>query len=276
MQPFDRRFNMMDKRFYVYLHRRLDTGEVFYVGKGTGDRAYRKSKRNDRGIAWQRIAFNIEYSVEMYKENLTEEEAENIENDLINNPHEGWNLTNKVKKNKWIKLPTLEVISEFFRYDESSPSCLVWNKSNNSKKKNKLKVPGDTAGYLTERGYYRVQFNGNDISVHRIVYYLKTGTDPGRLLIDHINGVRSDNRIENLRLVTKQENSLNREQHRVFASDKENSNLYLHIYRDSVVFYYTNTNYKKVFPLSLFSSQEAAFSVARMFRNDYLILIKEQ
>ena len=26
----------MDRSFYVYFHRRNDTGEVFYVGKGVG------------------------------------------------------------------------------------------------------------------------------------------------------------------------------------------------------------------------------------------------
>jgi len=31
---------------YVYLHRRPDSGEVFYVGKGQGDRAHRATSRN--------------------------------------------------------------------------------------------------------------------------------------------------------------------------------------------------------------------------------------
>lgn len=34
------------QQHYVYLHRRSDTGQVFYVGKGKGDRAFRATSRN--------------------------------------------------------------------------------------------------------------------------------------------------------------------------------------------------------------------------------------
>jgi len=41
------------KSFYVYVHRRASDGSVFYVGKGTGNRAWQKaSKRNNH---WKRI-----------------------------------------------------------------------------------------------------------------------------------------------------------------------------------------------------------------------------
>lgn len=38
--------------FYVYVHRRLSTGEPFYVGKGAGQRAYMFKGRNEH---WNRI-----------------------------------------------------------------------------------------------------------------------------------------------------------------------------------------------------------------------------
>lgn len=41
------------KRFYVYEHRRLDTGAVFYVGKGAGARA---RVTFDRNRYWRRVA----------------------------------------------------------------------------------------------------------------------------------------------------------------------------------------------------------------------------
>ena len=42
------------------------------------------------------------------------------------------------------------------------------------------------------------------------MWYLATGEDPTDLCIDHINGDRNDNRFQNLRLVTHQQNTWNR------------------------------------------------------------------
>ena len=51
--------------------------------------------------------------------------------------------------------------------------------------------------------YYTVGFNGRMVLYHVIVWVLSTGEDiPEGMRIKHINGNRTDNRIENLRLVT--------------------------------------------------------------------------
>ena len=36
---------MAEAKFYTYVHRTADTGSVFYVGKGKGQRAYTKFNR---------------------------------------------------------------------------------------------------------------------------------------------------------------------------------------------------------------------------------------
>jgi hypothetical protein len=67
----------------------------------------------------------------------------------------------------------------------------------------------------TSAGYCQVKFNGTTIYYHTIIWVLSTGKDiPQGLEIDHINGNKIDNRIENLRLVTSRGNSQNMEKHR--------------------------------------------------------------
>jgi hypothetical protein len=65
----------------VYQHRRKDTGEIFYIGIGENrSRAYDKTGRND---IWKRIAQETDYSIEIIKNNISREEAKNIERKLI-------------------------------------------------------------------------------------------------------------------------------------------------------------------------------------------------
>lgn len=58
--------------FYVYAHYTLDENELFYIGKGQGNRAYCKRGRN---IYWQRIVKKYGYKVEILMDNLSEESA---------------------------------------------------------------------------------------------------------------------------------------------------------------------------------------------------------
>ena len=50
---------------------------------------------------------------------------------------------------------------------------------------------------------------GKRILEHRVIYEMHHGPIPEGMEIDHINGIRDDNRIENLRVVTRTENQHN-------------------------------------------------------------------
>ena len=67
----------MRNNFYVYEHWRPDRDECFYVGKGTGRRAYQLYKRNKHHKAIQaklgRLGLCVEIKIVQF--NLTEEEA---------------------------------------------------------------------------------------------------------------------------------------------------------------------------------------------------------
>lgn len=65
------------------------------------------------------------------------------------------------------------------------------------------------AGYIDDKGYKHVSINGKKYLVHRLIWHIYYGKKPNKP-IDHINRNTSDNRIINLRLVTRQQNCLNR------------------------------------------------------------------
>lgn len=70
---------------------------------------------------------------------------------------------------------------------------------------------GDRVGSLCQtHGYTKVGHAGKLHQAHRVVWRMFHGAIPAGMQIDHINGCRSDNQIENLRLVTKDENARNR------------------------------------------------------------------
>lgn len=72
---------------------------------------------------------------------------------------------------------------------------------------------GKLAGWNdSSQGYIVLRIDGIRLKAHRVIYAMHHGEWPEHE-IDHINGDRSDNRIENLRAVTLQENLKNQKKY---------------------------------------------------------------
>lgn len=67
---------------------------------------------------------------------------------------------------------------------------------------------GDEVGYTDSKGYLKLMSNGKVYSLHRLIWLKCHGTWPDDV-IDHINGNKADNRIENLRDVKPELNNRN-------------------------------------------------------------------
>lgn len=61
---------------YIYLHKRLDTGLPFYVGKGTG---YRFRTKKDRNTYWHNIVNKFGFQPVILQSKLTHQQALNAE-----------------------------------------------------------------------------------------------------------------------------------------------------------------------------------------------------
>ncbi len=97
---------------------------------------------------------------------------------------------------------TQQMISDCFEYRDG---CLYWKGVTHPNKQYLLNKP---AGSIHQTGYRHITWNSKVQKAHRLIFMLHHGYMPAE--IDHINGDRSDNRIENLRPATRSENQCNR------------------------------------------------------------------
>jgi hypothetical protein len=70
----------MKDKFYIYFHINPVKKEVFYVGKGYGNRAYSKKMRSN---LWHYTVNKYGYEIHIFKDNLTENEAFALERNYI-------------------------------------------------------------------------------------------------------------------------------------------------------------------------------------------------
>jgi hypothetical protein len=96
-------------------------------------------------------------------------------------------------------LPSRLRINELFVYDNGK----LFNRIDRWRAR-----AGQEAGTFCEDGYRYIRVDRKQYLAHRIIWKLLYGEDPEE--IDHINGNRSDNRITNLRSVSRLENMRNR------------------------------------------------------------------
>jgi hypothetical protein len=65
-----------ERRFYVYSHSEVDTGRIFYIGKGSGRRAF---SDHSRSSLWKAIASVHGFHPEILADGLSEKEAYDLE-----------------------------------------------------------------------------------------------------------------------------------------------------------------------------------------------------
>lgn len=97
--------------------------------------------------------------------------------------------------------PTKEQLHQLFEYKDGHLYYKLINKHSTKK-------VGDKAGYVNNSGYVSIGIQKKYYLAHRLIFAYHYGFFPK--YIDHINGNRSDNTIENLREATLHQNNWNR------------------------------------------------------------------
>lgn len=101
--------------------------------------------------------------------------------------------------------PPQEKIKEYFNYESGQ---LIWKVDRHSNK-----VKGRPFGRVEKKGYVSGRIDNGMYKAHRLIWIYFNGEIPYGLQIDHINGIKDDNKIENLRLVTHTQNRHNTTKH---------------------------------------------------------------
>lgn len=114
-------------------------------------------------------------------------------------------------------------ILKYLEYDKVNGG-FVW-KCKSSKFSN-IKI-GDKAGQKYSSGYRYITLFNKRWREHRLVWEIFNGDIPKDMVIDHINMIKDDNRIENLRLVNKSKNNLNNKSNCIIYKKDCTKNPYL-------------------------------------------------
>jgi len=67
---------------------------------------------------------------------------------------------------------------------------------------------GTPLGYIGTHGYMVTTMRGRAFLLHRVVWEACVGPIPDRMVMNHINGVKTDNRLCNLEVVTSSQNNV--------------------------------------------------------------------
>lgn len=180
---------------YVYLHTKHN-GEIFYVGKGVGYRAYDKSHRSEY---WKRVVNKYGYKVSIFKDNISDEEALSLEKDLI----DAIGLDNLVNFTKGG-----EGISGFKHYKETrrkiglaNSGGTSWSKGLSLEEAHKKKISESNKG--VKRPRIKVYDPNNDVTYESMTDFCRKNNIGYSIMQSHFSGKRIKDKYKHLKVIKK-------------------------------------------------------------------------
>ena len=190
---------MESNRYCVYIHRRKDNNQIFYVGHGTARRPNASCKYT-RSKQWLQLVEEAQgRTVEILHSGISKDTAVEIETLLIESLEGLINSKNNAPRD----YPTAEYFTQFVTYSEDSPSGLVRTC------KTRKSLEGSDAGnaqWNNGKGYWRVIIEGRLYRASRIICIISGVPLTRDLVVDHIDGNSLNNKLNNLRVCTQSQN----------------------------------------------------------------------
>lgn len=97
---------------------------------------------------------------------------------------------------------TVEMVSNIISYNKDSGE-FTWMERRGGKS-----LAGTKAGSVKSTGYVLISLYGHRYRAHHLAWFIINGSFPS--MLDHVNGIRSDNRICNLREANHSQNMMNK------------------------------------------------------------------
>ncbi len=154
---------------------------------------------------------------------------------------------------------TWDELNEIINYNPDT-GIFTWAKTRNSMCKE-----GEIAGGSTSNGYTTITINKQAYLAHRLAWFycFKEWPEKG---IDHINRIRNDNRIDNLREADQTLNNLNA------SIRKDNTTGYKGVYNHGAHYRARVHFNKKVVNLGTFKTAELANDAVLAFKKEHGLL----
>ena len=257
----------------VYLHKRKDTGEVFYVGQGNSNRPYVRYRKLK---AWNKIVDETGgFDVEIVKADISKEEALTLEEATIKQYAD--TVVNLPHTSSRTKELDFEYFNNKFYIDPTSPSNLSYKVDVYAgvNLRSLMIKAGSHCLSKCPDGSWQLSDNHKCLKTHRVVYLLAHGKISSEMIIDHINGNPSDNRIENLREITMEANRRNTAMHRGNTSGVSGISVGKNGIYTASVKTLDNKRLTKTFSINKYGKEEA-FRLACNWRSTQIALLNDQ
>lgn len=114
-------------------------------------------------------------------------------------------------------LPSAERLRNLLDYDPET-GVLRWKVRTDVGKRWNVRYAGKVAGTVDGDGYLQIKIDDKSVMAHRLAWVIHYGTWPN--IVDHIDGTRNNNRIANLRSVTRKLNQRNQKRHKSNTSGR--------------------------------------------------------